>query len=192
LRPHVHLHVKQAAEHIKHIHKLLRFSCAVGDQSNIISIHNVRDPQTMQHRASPRALELDKIVQKLNKQAKQDRAKLTALLRARCGVNRVTQLPTHSHLGAHPVIQRYQQLHKLAMDAQLAATFQQQVPANLVKRLPEIHKHHIQQLSPMLGSASEVMQGKNSIQCPPALPEATLGGSPEPQTRHNTLQPLVQ
>jgi hypothetical protein len=192
LRAHVNLHVKQPAEHIKHIRKLLHFRCTVGDKSNIISIHNVRDPQPMQHRSSPRALELDKVVQKLNKQAKQDRAKLTALFSARCSVKRITQLPTNSHLRAHPVIQRHQQLHKLAVNAQLAATFQEQVSANLVECLPEIHKHHVQQLTRMLGSTSEVMQGKDGIQRPPASPKATLGGGPEAQTRYHTLQPLVQ
>jgi hypothetical protein len=48
------------------------------------------------------------------------------------------------------------------MNAQLVATFQGQVSAFFVKRLPVNHKLHLQ-LARMLGCASDMMQGYDSI-----------------------------
>jgi hypothetical protein len=80
VRSQVDFHIEKPAEYVKDVQKLLRLGWVGADQRDVVSVHNVRDPQTAQDRACTWELQLDEIMQHLNEQTKQQRAELTTLL----------------------------------------------------------------------------------------------------------------
>jgi hypothetical protein len=82
VRGQVNLHVKQLAKHIQHVQQLLSLLGVRAEQRHIVSIQDVRDAEPAENGARTRKLQLDEVMQQLNKEPKQEWAKLAALLGA--------------------------------------------------------------------------------------------------------------
>jgi hypothetical protein len=62
VRSQVDFHIEKPAEYVEDVQKLLRLGWVRADQRDVISVHNVRDPEIAQDRACAWELQLDQIM----------------------------------------------------------------------------------------------------------------------------------
>jgi hypothetical protein len=115
MRADIHIHVKQAAEDVQNIQQLLQLMCRACNQFDVISIHNVRNPDSTHHGACTGQLHLYKLMQLLNKQPKTQWTEPTSLLGAPMCRKRLPADPINFHLQECVVEPPFQGLKELAL-----------------------------------------------------------------------------